>query len=94
MAPQPEKDSENKTTVNTDIFGFGKMYEKIPLQKINALMAFALAAVLIIFTFFGVLFLRRSNHNDFPTDWDMRAITAVAIIIIAVCIINYIKKNK
>lgn len=93
METNTEKAPENKTTVNTDIFGFGKMYEKIPLQKINALMAFALAFVLILFTFYGVLFIRKTKADEFPTTWDMRGISAVAIIIVFICIFNYVRKK-
>lgn len=97
-APKPEKNTENNPKTSnfsfTDVLGFGKIIEKIPLQKINALMSLGLTFVIVLYSFIGYLYLNKKNINGFPNDWDMRVFTVAGIIIIAVCIHNYIKKNK
>lgn len=90
----PEQDPNNKIFSATDIFGFGKIVEKIPLQKINALMAFCLTGVIIFLSAAIYLYLNKEPSAEFPTDWDMRILFIICFIIVFIAIINYIKGKK
>lgn len=93
----PEKEPNKKPLINlnaNDVFGFGKIVEKIPSQKLNGMNAACIISSIIILSFAGIMYLFKENTDSFPTNWDMRFMVITAVIIHFIGIINYIKRKR
>ncbi|GFZ81629.1 hypothetical protein GCM10008018_29140 [Paenibacillus marchantiophytorum] len=84
--PSSQKKS-NESSRWSDIFGFGKLLDKLPLHKLSARMAYCMFFDLVILLFVLVLRSSGTQMNDFPNAWDLRFImlTTVLIFLVGLC---------
>lgn len=89
-----ESPSKDKTFMFTDLVGFGKIIDKLNLQKLNTTMTYCIISAILILSFFGAMYKFRSNLNDFPNLWDMRLACISSIVIIIYGLFDYRKKRR
>ncbi|MGG1514507.1 hypothetical protein ABE504_03770 [Paenibacillus oryzisoli] len=77
-----------------DLFGFGKLIDKLPLHKLSARMAYCLFFNLILLLFVLVLRATNAKINEFPNAWDLRAIVLVTVIVFFVGLCDLWKWGK
>ncbi|MGG1551930.1 hypothetical protein [Paenibacillus ferrarius] len=88
--PQPARGSGK----SSDLFGFGKLIDKLPLHKLSARMAYCLFFNLILLLFVLVLRATNAKINEFPNAWDLRAIVLVTVIVFFVGLCDLWKWGK
>jgi|GEM_PF-6092155 len=76
----PQKRSKQPTK-GSDLFGFGKLMEMLPLQKLSARMAYCMYFDLVLLLFILILRASGTRLNDFPNAWDLRFIVVMSIVI-------------
>lgn len=77
-----------------DIFGFGKIIDKLPLQKLTAMMTYCILIVIIVFTAMGAMYLNKEKPEDFPVAWDMRAACLLCAILLFWGMFNQLYKKS
>ncbi|MFD0692681.1 hypothetical protein ACFQZT_01105 [Paenibacillus sp. GCM10027628] len=82
----PPKDNSPQKRSNdpgkwSDLFGFEKMMEKLPLQKLSARMAYCMFFDLALLLFVLVLRASGTQVNQFPNAWDFRFIIVMTIVV-------------
>ncbi|RTE06275.1 hypothetical protein [Paenibacillus whitsoniae] len=87
--PQPARGGKS-----SDLFGFGKLIDKLPLHKLSARMAYCLFFNLILLLFVLVLRATNAKINEFPNAWDLRAIVLVTVIVFFVGLCDLWKWGK
>lgn len=82
----PQKKS-NEPGRWSDVFGFGKMLDKLPLHKLSARMAYCMFFDLVLLLFVLVLRASGTKVNDFPNAWDIRfiVITTIVVFFVGLC---------
>ncbi|WNR43521.1 hypothetical protein [Paenibacillus roseipurpureus] len=90
----PPQQTKSESSKWSDLFGIGKMMDKLPLYKLSARMAYCMFFDLVLLFF--VLFLRAMGMrvNDFPNAWDVRVIVFVTIVVFFVGISDVMAKKK
>ncbi|NEW08290.1 hypothetical protein GK047_20005 [Paenibacillus sp. SYP-B3998] len=76
----PQKPSNN-TVKRSDLFGFGKILDKLPLYKLSARMAYCMFFDLILLLFVLILRASGTQVNEFPNAWDFRFILVTTIVV-------------
>lgn len=89
--PQETKSDSGKWS---DLFGFGKIMDKLPLYKLSARMAYCMFFDLVLLFFVLILRATGTKVNDFPNAWDVRIIVFVTIVIFFVGICDLIVRKK
>ncbi|TXK85623.1 hypothetical protein [Paenibacillus sp. N3.4] len=87
----PQKKPNEKWS---DIFGFGKMMDKLPLYKLSARMAYCMFFDLVLLLFVLVLRVSDTQVNDFPNPWDFRFIVMTTIVVFFVGLCEVWKDRK
>jgi hypothetical protein len=97
---KPEKDdtplkSKSENGKWSDLFGFGKMMDKLPLHKLSARMAYCMFFDLVLLFFCLILRATGTKLNDFPNAWDFRLIVLTTIIVffVGLCDLMGIRKK-
>ncbi|NQX70452.1 hypothetical protein HQN90_30360 [Paenibacillus alba] len=95
---RPEDNSpQNKSKESSrwsDILGFGKMMDKLPLYKLSARMAYCMFFDLVLLLFVLVLRASGTQMNDFPNAWDFRFIVITTILVFWVGLSDVWKGKK
>ena len=91
-SPQNKSNEPNKST---DLFGFGRMMDKLPLHKLSARMAYCMFFDLLLLLFVIILRVTGTKVNEFPNAWDFRFIVMTTIIVffIGLCDLMGLKKK-
>ncbi|SDN24869.1 hypothetical protein SAMN04487897_102274 [Paenibacillus sp. yr247] len=90
----PQKKS-NESGRWSDVLGFGKMIDKLPLYKLSARMAYCMFFDLLLLIFVLVLRASGTQMNDFPNAWDLRFIVITTIVVFFVGLCDVMKgRNK
>lgn len=89
--PQKSKSESGKWN---DLFGFGKMMDKLPLYKLSARMAYCMFFDLVLLFFVLILRATDTKMNDFPNAWDFRFIVFTTIVVFFVGLCDLIKFRK
>jgi hypothetical protein len=89
----PQKKS-NESGRGSDLFGFGKMMDKLPLYKLSARMAYCMFFDLVLFLFVLVLHVTGTQMNDFPNAWDFRFIVITTIVVFFVGLCDVMRGRK
>ncbi|OCT10692.1 hypothetical protein A8709_22920 [Paenibacillus pectinilyticus] len=95
---EPDKtNSPQKTTDSgkwNDLFGFGKMMDKLPLNKLSARMAYCMFFDLVLLFFTLILRVTNTTMNEFPNAWDFRLIVLTTIVVFFVGLCDLIGFRK
>ncbi|MNI00359.1 hypothetical protein D3C73_531570 [compost metagenome] len=94
QSPPEPPSKANLNHFSSDWFGFGKMFEKLPLQKLSARMAYCMGFDLILLVFILILRVTGQQLLDFPNAWDFRFIVFTSIVVFFVGISDMFKKVK
>ncbi|OAS21879.1 hypothetical protein [Paenibacillus oryzisoli] len=89
--PQKSKSESGKWS---DLFGFGKMMDKLPLHKLSARMAYCMFFDLLLLFFVLILRATDTKMNDFPNAWDFRLIVLTTIVVFFVGLCDMMKMKK
>ncbi|KRE83818.1 hypothetical protein ASG89_11920 [Paenibacillus sp. Soil766] len=89
----PQK-SKSETGKWSDLFGFGKMMDKLPLHKLSARMAYCMFFDLVLLFFVLILRATDTTMNEFPNAWDFRLIVLTTIVIFFVGLCDLMKFKK
>ncbi|NOU64217.1 hypothetical protein GC096_09280 [Paenibacillus sp. LMG 31461] len=91
--PQKSKSESGKWN---DLFGFGKMMDKLPLHKLSARMAYCMFFDLLLLFFVLILRATDTKMNEFPNAWDFRLIvlTTIVVFFVGLCDLMGFRNNK
>jgi uncharacterized integral membrane protein len=89
--PQKSKSESGKWN---DLFGFGKMMDKLPLHKLSARMAYCMFFDLLLLFFVLILRATDTKMNEFPNAWDFRLIVLTTIVVFFVGLCDLMKLKK
>ncbi|MDR6553091.1 hypothetical protein [Paenibacillus qinlingensis] len=89
--PQKTKSESGKWS---DLFGFGKMMDKLPLHKLSARMAYCMFFDLVLLFFILILRVTDTKVNEFPNAWDFRLIVLTTIVVFFVGLCDLMKFRK
>ncbi|MBP1962321.1 hypothetical protein J2Z65_001520 [Paenibacillus aceris] len=96
---EPPKDNSpqnksNEPSRSSDIFGFGRMMDKLPLHKLSARMAYCMFFDLMLLLFVIILRISGTQVNEFPNAWDFRFIVMTTIVVIFIGLCDLMKVRK
>ena len=94
QSPPESPQAANHSSFSSDWFGIGRMFEKLPLQKLSARMAYCMGFDLILLVFTLILRVTGKQMLDFPNAWDFRFIIFTSIVVFFVGVSDMFKKAK
>ncbi|MDU0331956.1 hypothetical protein ACTNDP_22145 [Paenibacillus barengoltzii] len=86
--------SEGKKFQFFDLFGLGKLMDKLPLTKLTARMTYSVVFSVILLGVTAFMYFRKSEPADFPTAWDVRGIIFLVVIVFFVGIWDKLIPSK
>jgi hypothetical protein len=90
-SPQKKSNEPNKSS---DLFGFGRMMDKLPLHKLSARMAYCMFFDLLLLLFVIILRITGTQVNEFPNAWDFRFIVMTTIVVFFIGLCDLISVRK